>query len=353
MDQLSSLERTMTVIHHQIPDRTPVALHNFLATIYYSGYAMGTALRSGEMLAEAQLRFWQDFGQDVIMLENGVIAEAEACGCKAVYSDEQPPRIVEHVLAQDLGKIDQLEVPDPYTTFPMCEVLKATHILSQEIGDRVYIMGRADQGPVALAAALRGWEQIILDLMSNQQPELIHKLLDYCVKVQTRYMLALREQGAHGTSLGEAGVDIIGPRLYRKFAHPYDCRLIPSVGSPNFPVALHICGDSTQILPEMVSTGAQILELDYKTDPMIAKQVLRGKCTFLGPVNPELIWAARTPAEVEETARQAIQILAPGGEFILGAGCALGFNTPAENIHALVEAAHKYGAYRTDGSMKD
>jgi len=342
----------MMVIRHQIPDRIPVALHNFLPTIHYAGYPLGEALRDGEMLAEAQLKFWKDFEQDVIMLENGVIAEAEACGSKAVYTDDQPPRIVEHLLAQDLSLIDRLEVPDPYTTFPLCEVLKATRILVREIGDRVYIMGRADQGPVALAAALRGWEQIILDMMSNEQPELLHKLLDYCVKVQTRYMAALREQGAHGTSLGEAGVDIIGPRLYRKFAHPYDCKLIPAVGSLDFPVALHICGDSTPILPEMVSTGAQILELDYKTDPAIAKQALRGKCTFLGPVNPELIWSARSPSVVQEAARQAIEILAPGGEFILGAGCALGIDTPTDNIHALVEAARKFGEYHPDGSLK-
>jgi uroporphyrinogen-III decarboxylase len=32
------------------------------------------------------------------------------------------------------------------------------------------------------------------------------------------------------------------------------------------------------------------------------------------------------------------------GGFILGPGCALGPETPADNIHALVEAARKYGA---------
>jgi MtaA/CmuA family methyltransferase len=233
----------------------------------------------------------------------------------------------------------------------MCEVLKATQILSTEIGDQVFIMGRADQGPLALAAALRGWEQFTIDMMTGEQPELIHRLLDYCVKVQTRYMHALKERGAHGTSLGEAGVDIIGPRLFRKFAYPYDRTLISQVSSYNFPVSLHICGDSTKILSEMVETGAQILELDYKTNLTMAKKIMEGKCTFLGPVNPALIWAAGKPSEVEESARQAIEVLAPGGEFILGAGCALGYNTPPDNIHALVEAAKKYGCYQADGSL--
>jgi uroporphyrinogen decarboxylase len=349
--QLTSLERTWITLHHQIPDRVPIALHNFLVTVQYANYPMAEALRSGELLAEAQIKFWKDFRQDVIMLENGVIAEAEACGCKAIYSNEQPPRIVEHILAQDLGKINDLKIPDPYTTFPMNEVLKATQILASEIGSQAFIMGRADQGPVALAAALRGWDQLILDLMSGEQLDLIHQLLEYCVKVQTRYMLALRERGAHGTALGEAGVDIIGPRLFRKFAYPYDCKLIPSMGSSNFPVALHICGDSTKILDEMVATGAQILELDYKTDLFTAKRTMQGKCTFLGPVNPELIWSAETPEVVVDTARQAMDVLAPGGEFILGAGCALGANTKPDNIHALVESAKRYGVYNHNGTL--
>lgn len=351
MERMNSLERAMATIHHQIPDRVPVDLHNFLTTVYYAGFPMAEALQDGEMMAEAQLRFWKEFGHDVLLIENGVCAEAEACGCVVQYSDE-PPRVVEHVLAGGLEKVEELKVPDPYTAHPMCEVLKATRIVAREIGDRAFVMGRADQGPVALAAALRGWEQLIIDLQLNEQPALIHRLLEFCVEVQTRYALALREQGAHGTSLGEAGVAIIGPHLYRQFAQPYDRKFIQAVARDDFPVALHICGDATLILADMVATGAQILELDYKTDKRLAKEVMRGKCTFLGPVNPELIWEAKTPSLVEEAAREAIEILAPGGEFILGPGCALGYNTPADNIHALIEAAKKYGVYNPDGSLK-
>ncbi len=345
MSAMTSLERTMTVIHHAIPDRVPVDLHNFLPAIAYLGVPLSAALQDGEMLAEAQLRYWQAVGHDVLLVENGVIAEAQACGCTIAYSDDQPARVLEHILAGGLEAVDELEIPDPETAHPMREVLKAVRILSREVGKQVFIMGRADQGPVALAAALRGWEQLIYDMQANEQPDLLRKLLEFSTQVQKRYMLALRQAGAHGTATGEAGVDIIGPRLYRKFAHPYDCKLIGEVGSQDFPVALHICGDSTLILPEMVSSGAQILELDYKTHMPTAKATLRGKCTFLGPVNPELMWAG-TPEDVESTAKEAIDVLAPGGEFILGPGCALGSNTPIENVIALVEAAKKWGKYQ-------
>jgi uroporphyrinogen-III decarboxylase len=49
---------------------------------------------------------------------------------------------------------------------------------------------------------------------------------------------------------------------------------------------------------------------------------------------------------VEDACREAIDLLAPDYGFILGPGCALGTPTPADNIHALVESAKKYGFYQ-------
>ena len=69
-------------------------------------------------------------------------------------------------------------------------------------------------------------------------------------------------------------------------------------------------------------------------------------------MNPALIWGAHDPGEVEAAAQEAIELVAPGGEVILGPGCALGADTPADNIHALIQAAHKDGVYNTDGTLK-
>lgn len=347
---MTSLERVMATVHNQIPDRVPVHLHNFLPAIRRAGFPMDAALQDGELLAESHLKYWRDFGHDVLLVENGVVAEAQACGCEVEYRPDQPADVIGHVLAEGLERIDDLEVPDPWTTHPMREVLKAVRILAREVGDRVFIMGRADQGPAALFAALRGYEQFIVDLKLDEERDLVRRALDYCTRVHLRYAEALREAGAHGTSMGGAGADLIGPHLHRTFCHPYARQVIEAVGTPEFPYSLHICGDATPILGDMVSTGAQMLELDYKTDMASAKARARGRCTLLGPVNPVTIWGGR-PEDVEAEAKQAIETLAPGGGFILGPGCALGIDTPDDNVHALVESARRYGTYRPDGSL--
>jgi uroporphyrinogen decarboxylase len=349
---LTSLERVLKVIRGEIPDRIPVHLHNFLPAAYQSGYPMSQVFQDGELLAEAFLKSWQEFGHDVLLVENGVVAEAGACGCGLEFYDDGPPRVSRPVLADGLEKILQLVVPDPLTTPPMSIVIQAVSILRRQVGDKVFIMGRADQGPGALGMALRGYERFLLDLALDEQPELVHQVMDFCVRVQTRYALALKEAGAHGTSTGGLGVSLLSPRLYRQVEQPYERKFIQAVSSDEFPVSLHICGDSSVILENMAATGAPMIELDYKTDLRIAKKILAGKAAILGPVNPELLWEARDPAEVEEAARQAIDILGPGGGFILGPGCALGYDTPVDNIHALVEAARRFGEYSPDGRLK-
>ena len=95
----------------------------------------------------------------------------------------------------------------------------------------------------------------------------------------------------------------------------------------------------------MVATGAAILELDYKVDLKRVKELTQGKATILGPVDPSGVMANGTPELVMEKSREAIRILGAGGWFILGPGCALPPTTPPENIHAMMEAARKYGVY--------
>ncbi len=277
---MNSLERCWTVIRGGIPDRVPVDFHNFLATVHYAAMPMSQALQSGEMMAEAQMLFWKDFGQDMLLVENGVVAEAGACGCEVEFYDDGPPRVSGHILAEGLEKIETLVVPDPEKTAPMCYVIEAVRILHRELGDRVFVMGHADQGPGALALALRGYERFLLDLAEGEQIGLIHQVLEYCVKVQTRYAMALREAGAQGTATGGLGVSLLSPRLYRQIEQPYEKRFIQAVSQDDFPAGLHICGDATPILEDMLDTGAPILELDYKTDMRQAKLGAYGRATI-------------------------------------------------------------------------
>jgi MtaA/CmuA family methyltransferase len=311
-------------------------------------------LQDGSLMAEAQLVYWREFKHDMLLVENGVVAEAGACGCEIEFSDLGPPRVASHILSDELGgleRVKDLKIPDPDSTPPMSHVIRAVKILVKELGKKVFIMGRADQGPGALAMALRGYQRFLLDLMEIEKRNEIADVLNFCTRVQIRYAEAMRQAGAHGTSTGGLGVSLLSPALYRQIELPYEKLFIQSVNRPNFPASLHICGDATLILKDMISTKAPILELDYMTNMNTAKRLMSGKTTFLGPINPEFLWETNDLDRIKELGKEVIHVLAPGGGFILGPGCALAYNTPPDNIHALIEAANIYGVYHSDGSL--
>jgi MtaA/CmuA family methyltransferase len=238
-------------------------------------------------------------------------------------------------------------MPDPYRDPPLAELLKATRLVAEEVGDRACVIGRADQGPFSLATMIMGMVQFLTAVGEGDRQEELDRLLEFSLEVCYRYAVAQMEQGAHMTSVGEsiAGPDVCSPADYRRYAWPYEQRLVERLKADGIPVALHICGDATRIVDDMVATGAAVLELDYKIDMARVKEATRGRTTVLGPIDPSGVLALGTPADVEAAAREAIDVLGPGGGLILGPGCALPPDTPAENVHALLETAREYGRY--------
>jgi uroporphyrinogen decarboxylase len=164
--------------------------------------------------------------------------------------------------------------------------------------------------------------------------------------VATRYAFALIESGARSTSIGEpvAGPDVMSPRHYRRYAQPQERRMVNELQARSIILHNHICGNTIPIINDFIATGAQVLEIDHKTDLAKAKAAGQGKTCFLGPINTSVM-ASGTPGDVEDACREAVAIMAPGSGFILGPGCALPSETSADNIHALVESAKKYGRY--------
>jgi uroporphyrinogen decarboxylase len=345
---LNAVERTQRTLEHKLPDRVPVDLHNFLVTARMMGaQSYADFFRDGEAMAEGQIKAWRRFGHDMLLVENGTAALAEACGVQVQYQPDSAP-VAKEPAIKSLDEVDDLEVPDPYQDPLLSELLKATRIVVNEIGEQAFILGRADQGPFSLACEIRGMSEFMMDLALAEKPEQIHKLLDFCRRVSFRYAVAQIEQGAHCTSIGDSpsGPDMISPDYYRRYAYPHVKQLVADLRAKGIRLAYHICGNATPIIADMVSTGATILEIDQKSDQKTCKDAARGKATLLGPIDPSEVLANGTPDLVRDKCLEALDILAPGGGFILGPGCALPATTPDENIEALIETAKEHGQYR-------
>lgn len=348
---MTSLERCRAVIEGRIPDRIPVCLLSFQNAAHFAGYSVSDYCIDARKLADAQLGYWEEFRHDMIEIENGVAALAEAVGCEVDYPELEPPWITKPAI-NSLDEIDRL--PDDLLEAPGVRALiEATRLVAEAVGDEVCIRGDSDQGAFSLAAEIVGIENFLVTSADPAQAEKINQLLAYANEQVARLARAQQAAGSHYTVIGDsiAGPDVCSPRTYRTYAAPYEKALIERLRGEGMEVGLHICGNATRIINDMLATTCRYFELDYKVDREVVRAATDGQATIIGTVDPSNLIPLGTPAEVKAKAVEDIALLGQQGRFVLGAGCTLPRETPAENVHALVEAAHEAGWYGPDGRL--
>ncbi len=96
----------------------------------------------------------------------------------------------------------------------------------------------------------------------------------------------------------------------------------------------------------MAESGAGILSLDNAVNLEEAKHAVGDKVMLSGNVAPTETMYLGNRLNVENEAKECIRKTYdnPKG-YILGLGCGLPYDTPPENVHALLHAARKYGKY--------
>ena len=346
MREMSSLERCLSALNFEIPDRVPVVPQSFMFACKTAGYRIGQINKSGKLMAETHLVSCEKYGYDGVVIDIDDATLAEACGAKVIFRENDVAIVDESApVLKSLKDVEYLELPDPYKSGRLPEWLEATKILSDKIGSHVFIMGRADQGPFNLACLLRGTEQFMMDLVT-EDPQDIYRVLDYCRKAVALFAKAQKDAGAHATSIGDscAGPNLVSPKFYRDFVLEHEVKLTKEVQDYGIPLSIHICGDTTEIIEDISTTGAKIFEIDWQVDMGYAKKVVGNRAVLMGNVDPSnpLVWGS--PEEVDEKAHEVIQKTGGIGLF-LSSGCAIGYNTPEENFIALIEAAKKHGTY--------
>jgi uroporphyrinogen decarboxylase len=105
---------------------------------------------------------------------------------------------------------------------------------------------------------------------------------------------------------------------------------------------LHICGDTGLILEDMVETGADGVEIDHKTDALLARDITKNRCSFIGNIDPSGVLALGDQTTVAKKTKELLALFGDMPGFILNAGCAIPAETPPENIHTLIRTAREF-----------
>jgi len=333
-------ERIRAALGGGRPDRVPVMLHNFLMAAREAGFSQRRFREDPAAIAGSFIRAVETYDYDGILVDVDTVTMAEALGVVIDHPEDQPARWA----GARIGSLAEVkDLPPPAIgSHPRIQVwLEAVRRLKAHFRDEMFVRGNCDQAGFSLAGMMRGPADWMMDLVDERNREAAHALLSYCTDAAVSFIRLMARTGADMVSNGDspAGPDLISPAMYAEFAQPYERRLADEAHALGLPYALHICGNTTRILEGMVATGADALELDYKTDARAARDALKGRAAFIGNVDPSAVLALGTPALVEARTRELLEIFAGVPGFILNAGCAIPAETPSANLRAMIAAS--------------
>ena len=308
----------------------------------YAGFRYIDYTKDGRILAEAQLKFARDFAIDCVLMCSDPAREViDIAGEGSVgWFENQGPAIREEQAALlDKARLKEFRIPNPLGGGRMHDRIHSIEICLEELRGENSIVGWIE-GPLALAAELRGLNHVMTDFIDD--PEFVQELMDFTAEVAIVYADAQIKAGADTIGMSDAAASMIGPRHYAKYLLPWQRRVLESIrkSHPETILRLHMCGNTGPLISQMATLQVDIYELDFPVDLPAARAVLGPNRLILGNVSTIEDLLEGTPERVSAAARRCHETC--GRFHIVGAGCELSPYTPPENLRAMVRYAQEH-----------
>ena len=337
---MTNRERFMAALNGEPCDRVPLfPLLMFLAAdragVTYREYAT-----NGHTLAEAQLLVQQCYGLDAITACSDAFRITADLGAEMAFPQDKPP----YAQTPRIGAgtdLDELGHPDPMTPGSrMADRVLAVEEMAKTVGGQVAVLGWIDM-PFAEACSVCGVTEFMLLLKDDSARA--HKILSLLTGIVIDFALAQVRAGADMIGAGDAATSLISARMYSEFALPYEQQVCQAIHDAGGLVKLHVCGNTTHLLDQMATSGADLFNVDHMVPLDKARDVYaaHSKC-FKGNLDPVEEIMRASPEQCIRQAHECIA-LAEGTKYMLSAGCEIPAETPEEVFVAFCDAAKTYG----------
>ena len=174
---------------------------------------------------------------------------------------------------------------------------------------------------------------------------LTERVVDFYVDANEKFFAGLGDRADvmfFGNDFGTQRGLLISPDMFRKFILPPFKRLIAVGKKYNKLIMLHSCGSITEIIPDLIDSGVDILHpIQAQASGMSAKELAQYKndLAFVGGIDAQSFFVNASPQEIKTEVRRVRDLLgpslvvSPSHEEILP-------NIPAANVRAMAEEAH-------------
>ena len=257
------------------------------------------------------------------------------------YGYGQP---MNHPLANaTLKEVHDYPWPDP-------EWMDVSHIRAEALAwNRQYAILGGDWSPFWHDAIdLLGMENLLLKLYD--EPEVVDAVLqhvvDYYAAVSDRIFAAAGDAidiFFIGNDFGGQTGPLLGEPLFRRFIFPHLQRLCRLGHDHGKKVMMHCCGSYVPLMPAMIEAGLDGVQALQPVTPDMQPAALKARfgrqLVFNGCIDSHHVLIEGTPDLVRRRTREVLEIMAPGGGYIVSASHDyLLEETPVENVLAMFDA---------------
>lgn len=205
------------------------------------------------------------------------------------------------------------------------------------------------------ALQIRGFTNFYGEMI--EEPEFAHALLN---KMADVYVELLKEYiGRVGKyvqivciadDLGSQRGPLISKSMYREFIKPHQARIISTIKSlTDAKVMMHSCGSVYEFIPDFIDVGLDVLEAVQTSAANMQPEKLKAefgdKISFFGAIDTQSVLTTGTPQQVKDEVKRVLEIMAPGGGYILSPSHNIQPTISPENVVAMYEAAREFGKY--------
>jgi len=382
---LTSRERVLTVLNHDVPDRVPV----FIGASNATGISMPTYRKLKQLLGvnseEKYLYDWPELGTAAM---DETILERLHSDVRGVL-DREPAFIREKNQAREPGSpyfnswgVGSVE-GDPGMWFPAIHPLAESHSIADiesypwpDMNDPTRVSHiRAEARklmqdskyaivgtpwlafPLERAFAMQRMDRFMLNL--GRHPEfagaLVARIADLCKTLMGHF---LDEIGGDidiiktGDDLGMQNSLLMSPKMYREILKPIHADYLSFIKSrTKAKLMFHTDGDVFPLIPDFIEMGVDILNpVQTSAGKMSNLEELKkqfGKnMIFCGAIDTHHVLPFGTPEDVRAEVKRVIDLLGKDGGYMLASVHTVLSDVSAENVLAMVDAVEEFGYYQ-------
>lgn len=292
-----------------------------------TGYKAYDVYENPEKQLEVALKMNELFEADFIYpLSDGIIL-CETLGLDILKPDYDFPSVLAHPI-KNRESLSKLKVPNPYKDGRMPTNLKSFQLIKKNINKNLYI---SIQGPFTLAVQLAGATDLLRNLIKD--PDFVQDILSFTTKVVKNYAIAVNKVGANYISIAEPSAVMLNGERFDKFVKPYINEVYENLTCWK---GLHICGDTREILPNMISCNVDAVSLDQILDYNEIAPIVPKDKVLIGNIDPIEVLGNMNKDGVAKETLNLVKNMLPYKNYLCAFGCNCLNDTPVENLKAAI-----------------